>query len=359
MAGKLKFLKKIPKRVLLAVLLVFGIVGWLFFSRTRQEPIEFATVTRQDIQTVVSASGILAGKETVNLKFKSSGKLAYLKAKAGDKVKKGQAVAGLDTQDLSITLQQALNTLRDKQATAEKVLDEVKNHDKDETFAQKATRTTAEVARDNAYDSVRAAQRAFQDAVVISPITGIITQQTELSPGQFISPSDLVAQVTDFSEKLFLADVDETDIAKIKVGQKAEITLNTYADKVFTGTVSEILPQTKTASSGATTVTVKIKTDEKEIPAISGLNGQANIVISEAKDVLTLPQEAVVDEKYVLVESSRGPMKKEISLGIKSDADVEVKSGLQEGDRVVINPQQALMKNGSVKGIFGLFRPRR
>lgn len=351
MARKLKFLKKIPKKVLLAVLLVFGIAGWLFFSGAKQEPIEFATVARQDIQTVVSASGILAGKETVNLKFKSSGKLAYLKVKTGDKVKKGQAIAGLNTQDLSITLQQALNTLRDKQATAEKVLDEVKNHDKDETFTQKATRTAAEVARDNAYDAVRAAQRAFQDAAVISPIAGIVTQQAELSSGQFVSPSDLVAQVTNFSEKFFLADVDETDIAKIKVGQRAEIALNTHSDKIFTGTVNGILPQTKTASSGATTVTVKVKTNEAEIPSISGLSGQASIIVSEAKGVLALPQEAVVDESYVLIESAKWPVKKEISAGIKSDTHIEVKSGLNEGDKAVVNPHMFLGKEN--RGIFG------
>lgn len=351
MARKFKFLKRIPKGILLAAFLIFGVAGWLLFSRTRQEPIELATVTRQDIKTVVSASGILAGKETVNLKFKSSGKLAYLKVRAGDKVKKEQAVAGLDTQDLAITLQQALNTLRDKQATAEKVLDEVKNHDKDETFAQKATRTTAEAARDNAYDAVRAARRAFQDAAVVSPIAGIVTQQAELSPGQFVSPSDLVAQVTNFSEKIFLADVDETDIAKIKVGQSAEITLNTHSDKIFTGTVSEILPQAKTTASGATIVTAKIKTDEKEIPSISGLNGQANIIVSEAKGVLALPQEAVAEERYVLVDSAKGPVKKEISAGIKSDTHIEVKSGLNEGDKAVANPHMLLGKEN--RGIFG------
>lgn len=353
---------KITKIALIGMA-IFGIIsGWFFISRTKQEPIEFVSVKRQDIKTIVSASGVLTGKEQVSLKFKSSGKLAYLKVKTGDKVKRGQAIAGLDTQDLSITLQQALNTLRDKQATAEKVLDDVKGHDKDETFAQKATRTTAEVARDNAYDAVRAAQRAFQDAVIIAPFTGVVTQQADLSPGQFISPSDLIAQVTNFSEKFFLADVDETDITKVAVGQKAEITLNATGDKVLTGTVSEILPQTKTTTSGATTVTVKIKTNDKEIPAISGLNGQANIIVSEAQNALTVPQESLVDERYVLVESAGGPVKREVSIGIKSDIDVEVKSGLSEDDKVVASPQIISRKDASrniLKGVFRLLGPRR
>lgn len=317
---------------------------------------EFVTVGRQDIKTIVSASGILTGKETVNLKFKSSGKLVYLKVKTGDSVKRGQVIAGLDTQDLSITLQQALNTLRDKQATAEKVLDDVKNHDTDETFAQKATRTTAEVARDNAYDAVRTAQRAFQDIVIISPISGLVTDQAELVPGQFVSSGDLIAQVTNFSEKFFAADVDESDIVKIKTGQKAEITLNSYGDKIFAGKVWGILPQIKTATSGATTVTVKIKITDSQIEPISGLNGQASVIISEATSVLTIPQEALLDESHVLIFSPKGTIEREVSTGIKSDTDVEVISGLVESDKVIKNPQQVPGTSPGRNILRGIFR---
>lgn len=342
--------------------LLFGIVGWLFASRTKQEPIELVSVTRQDIKTVVSASGILAGKEIVNLKFKSSDKLAYLRIKTGDSVKRGQVMAELDTQDLSITLQQAQNTLRDKQATAEKILDDVKNHDKDETFAQKATRTTAEVARDNAYDAVRAAQRAFQDAILVAPISGIVTNQADLVPGQFVGSGDLIAQVTNFSEKFFAADVDEADIANIKTGQKAEITLNSYGDKIFAGKVLEILPQTKTVTSGATTVTVKIKITDSQIEPIYGLNGQASIIISEAVNVLAIPQEALIDESYVLIKNPQGIIRKQVATGIRSDTDVEITSGISEGDQIVKNPQQVPgtgQRRNILRGVFRILGPGR
>ncbi len=342
--------------VLVPVVILLGIFAWLLVARTRPEPIKFVPATRQDIKTVVSAPGILIGEETVNLKFKTSGKLTYLKVRAGDEVKKGQVIARLDTQDLAIALQQALNTLRDKQAAAEKILDEVKGHDKDETFAQKATRTTAEVARDNAYDAVRAAQRSFQDAVIVSPTGGIVTGQPELIPGQFVGSGDLIAQVTNFSEKFFAADVDEADIANVKIGQKAEITLNSYGDKVFAGTVSKILPQTKTATSGATTVTVKIKMKDSQIEPIQGLNGQASIIISEAVNALIIPQEALLDDSHVQIASPRGLIEREISTGIKSDTDVEVKLGLTEGDKVVKNPQQVPRADPARNILRGVFR---
>lgn len=339
-----KILKVLKKRVLklpviIVLVIILGLAGY-FLLRPGPKPLEYASVSRQDIKSVISASGILTGKETVNLKFKGTGKLAYLKVKTGDSVRKGQAIAGLDTQDLNITLQQALNTLRDKQAAAEKVLDDVKNHDTDETFAQKATRTTAEVARDNPYDAVRAAQRSFQDSVILSPISGIVTQQADLSPGQIVSSSDLIAQITNFSEILFSADVDEADIIKVKLGQKAEVTLNAYGDKVFSGKVKEILPQVKTTSSGATTVTVKISLTNPEIRPTYGLNGQASIIISESPNALVIPQEALIGDNEVLVKIDKRVIKKQVSLGIRSDTGVEVTSGLSENEEVVKNPEQ-------------------
>lgn len=339
-----KIFKVLKNRVLklpvIIILVIFSGVAGYFLLRPGPKPLEYASVSRQDLKSVISASGILTGKETVNLKFKGAGKLAYLKVKTGDTVKKGQAIAGLDTQDLSITLQQALNTLRDKQATAEKVLDDVKNHDTDETFAQKATRTTAEATRDNAYDAVRAAKRAFQDSVILSPINGIVTQQADLSPGQIVSSSDLVAQITNFSEIIFSADVDEADITKVKLGQKAEVTLNAYPDKVFAGKVKEILPQVKTTTSGATTIIVKISLDKSEIRPTYGLNGQVSIIISESPNTLVIPQEALVGGNEVFVKMGKKVVKRQVSLGIRSDTDAEVISGLSENEEVVKNPEQ-------------------
>lgn len=359
----LRFLRKrLLKTPVMVILIILLVLAGYFASRPGPKPLEYASVSRQDIKSVISASGILTGKETVNLKFKGAGKLAYLKVKTGDSVKRGQVIAGLDTQDLSITLQEAQNTLRDKQATAEKVLDDVKNHETDETFAQKATRTTAEVARDNAYDAVRAAQRAFQDSVILSPINGTVTQGADFSPGQIVSSSDLVAQITNFSEILFSADLDEADITRVKAGQKAEVTLNAYGDRVFAGKVKEILPQVKTTSSGATTVTVKISLINPEIRPVYGFNGQAGIIISESPNALVIPQEALIGDNEVFAKTDRRVIKKQVSLGIRSDSDVEVISGLSENEEVVKNPEQSPNQRSGqniFRGVFRLFGPPR
>lgn len=353
----LKSLKKLPKKYLyLGVILVSLAGGFFFFSnRNKKEPIQFVSVKKQSIQSTVSTSGVLAGKNTANLKFRSSGKLAYINVKVGDQVQSGQTIAGLDTQDLAITLQQAQNTLRDKQAIVDKIYDDLKNHSTDETLAQRQTRTTTEVARDNAYDTLKAAQRDFQDSVIISPISGTVTQVNFVS-GQSISTSDIISQVVDFSEVFFDADIDEADIGKITVGQKAQVSLNAYEGKVLTGNTNQLLPQTKTTSSGATVVTTRIKLDNPNINLIPNLNGQVNIITSEKDNALTIPLEALANDHTVLVRNQQGFRKTKVTEGIRSDTDVEILSGLKEGDTVIKNPSSVNLQRQGNNPFFRLGR---
>ena len=336
---KIPHILKLRKKriIILAVVIVIAIIGFNFFAKPKQAPMQFASAKLQDIKSTVSSSGNLTGKNVADLKFKSSGKLLYINVKVGDEVYAGEVIAGLDTQQLSIELQQAQNTLRDKQALVDKALDDVKNHASDETFTQRVTRTTAQVAKDNAVDNVKAAQRAFQDAVIISPITGLVTK-TPYIPGQVIG-SDAVAQVVDFSLIFFDTDIDEADIGKVSLGQKAEVTLDAYPDKVFEGVVDEIIPQTKQTSSGATVVTVRIKLDETPKNFINGLSGQSEIIISRAENVLIIPIEALGDNDVITLQSEKGQKKVKVTTGIQSDTDVQIKEGLQEGDKILLNPK--------------------
>lgn len=326
--------KKIVIAIVLGILAFWGINMLL---PKKQSNLQFADVKKGDISSIVSSSGTLTGKNVVDLKFKSGGKLAYINVKAGDQVTAGQVIAGLDTQQLSIDLQQAQNTLREKQAAAEKAEDEVKDHAKDETFSQKSTRTAAQAARDNAFDSVKEAQRAFRDAIITSPISGTVTQAPFI-PGQIVVSSDIVTQVADFSTLILETEIDESDIGKISLGQKSQVTLDAYPDKIFGGEVSEISPQTKTTSSGATVILTKINLEGSAISPVKGLSGQASIILAQAKDVLIIPLEALKEDNTVLIQTNDGLKTQKVTPGITSDTDVEIQEGLLENDKVLLNP---------------------
>lgn len=348
-----KILKLDRKKVVIFIVLILAVIlGFNFFGRKKPVPLQFAQVKKQDIRSSVSASGMLAGKNSANLRFKVPGKLTYVNVKTGDRVLAGEVIAGLDTQDLVITLQQAQNSLRDKQATVDKVLDDIHLFQYgnggfpnvgtgNETMTQRQLRTTAEVARDSAFDSIKSAQRAFQDDVIISPINGTVTQAIEI-PNQVVGVTDLIAQVVDDSEIYFDAEVDEADIDSVSLGQEAEVSLNTYPDQVLKGKVSQIMPHTKVASNGATVVIVRILMDKANIKNIPGLNGQASITVAKASSVLTIPVESVRSDNTVVVSGPRGLKSVPIKTGIRSDTDTEVQSGLSEGQEIVLNPPSGI-----------------
>lgn len=339
------------------------------FTRPKTPKFELAQVKKGDIKATVSASGSLAGKNTANLKFKGGGKLAYINVKTGDRIRAGQTIASLETQDLTIALNQANNNLRDKQVTLNKVLDDihlaqygnggfVNVGSSNETETQKQTRTSAEVARDNAYEAVKEAQRKFNDAVIITPFAAVVTE-VNIFPGQFVT-GDTAIQVIDDSVVLFDAEVDEADAGKVKVDQEVETTLDAFPDQIFKGKVSEILPQTKLTSANATVAIAKVLIDHLPDNVVFGLNGQASIITQEAKNVLTVPAEALGEENQVFVQKEKGVEPVQVEVGISSDTDVEIKNGLHEGDKVVLNPPSQIQQpRNPLSFIFRITRGRR
>jgi RND family efflux transporter MFP subunit len=339
--------------------LIAVIVGLIFFinSRNKAPTLETVQVQRGNVKATVSASGSLTGKNTVDLKFKSGGKLASLAFKAGDSIEKGQQVASLDVQQLSIDLQQAQNTLRDKQATVDKVINDIHLSQygnggfsnigtANETETQKQTRVAAEAARDSAVDTVKEAGTALQDAVIFAPISGVVTKADPI-PGQNVAVTDLIAQIVDDSEIKFNADVDEGDISKVSVGQQVDFTLNAYPDRTFMGVVEQITPTTKTTTSGATVVPVKIGFNAAGINFVAGLNGDVNIITSQAQNVLVIPSESLKEDNTVIVKKGNGSLEQRpVEPGVRSDTQVEIKSGLYEGERVVTNPPAQLPQSG-------------
>jgi HlyD family secretion protein len=340
---------RIPRRrylILIAVILIILYLLWPKGGKT--EAVQFAQVKKQDIATTISASGVLDGQNDVALHFNSGGKLAYLNFKQGDSIDKGTQVAGLDVQALQINLQQAQNNLNNAQAAVDKVLDDIHLNQygnggfaqvgsSQETETQRQTRIAAQTARDNAADSVKSAQRAFQDAVLYAPLSGIVVQSKPV-PGQNVTVADTIIQIADNTKIIFAADVDEADLGSVSIGQPVTVSLNAYPSQTFNGTVSEVSPVTKTTTSGATVVTVKIDLQNPPTNFVVGLNGQADIKTKQASNVLTIPIDALRDDNTVYIQDGKTFKAVPVQTGIQSDTDVQITGGLTEGQNVVINP---------------------
>ena len=349
----------IPRRRYLIIGAVILILIYFFWPKGNgNQKVEYTQVTRQNIASVVSASGTLDGKNDVALHFNSGGKLAYVNFKQGDPIRRGDQVAGLDVQALNISLQQAENNLRSAQASVDKIVDDIHLNQygnggfgqvgsSQETEAQRQTRTAAEATRDNAVDAVKAAQRAYQDAVLYAPLSGVVVKADPV-PGQNVTVADTIIQIADNSQVVFVVDVDESDISNISIGQPVDVTLNAYPNQTFKGSVVEISPVTKTTTSGATVVTVKVGIDNPPANFVVGLNGQADIKTKQANNVLTIPIDALRDDNTVYIKDGSGFKAVPVKTGIKSDTDVEVTEGLSDNQQIVKNPEAVKTSKSSL-----------
>lgn len=339
---------KIPKKfIVIGLVIVLLAGGFFFFLRPKQEKVETATITRKDLKSTISASGNLTGVSSFDLKFRINGKIVSLSAKAGDQVSSGQLLASLDNRDQIVALTQAKNNLRDKQAQADKTLDDIHLFQYgmggfglvgtgNETMTQRALRTQAEVSRDNAFDSLKSAQKDLEDTLIIAPSQGVVTQ-VPASLNQYVSTQDAVIRMSDTSLNFFEAEVDEADIGKISIGQRAQVSLDAYPDKVFEGEVKEIQPFTKSSASGAMVVTVRIQLQQMDQPFMQGLSGQVDIILQEAKNALVVPLEAIKEDNTVTIKKDNRLQKQKIKKGLQSEEEVEVLEGLSEGEHVYLN----------------------
>ncbi|MBI4033141.1 MAG: efflux RND transporter periplasmic adaptor subunit [Candidatus Blackburnbacteria bacterium] len=345
--------KSIGGKRLSVLLLIILILGWRFIAtRPTEWRLETTEIQRGELVESISASGEVKADETANLSFQTSGQLTWVGVKEGDRVTQGQVIAKLDTVALSVAYRQALNNYRDKQALAEKAEDDVKGHEADETFAQKATRTTAQVARDNAYDSVRAAEHALRLATITSPFGGLVTEANPAYWGVNITPGTANYTIVNPDTVYFSAEVNEVDVTKVSPEQKVLVRLDAYPNEVFDSAVGQVAFQSTTTSTGATAYEVRVSLPKNTNFRFKvGMNGDAEFTLETKEDVLLLPATAAIEEKnqtYIwVVDSNNRAQKVAVKTGSSSVNNIEITSSLSAGAKVVTRPPAGI-KSGDV-----------
>jgi len=364
---------------------------------------ETAMVIRRTLSSTVLATGAVrpqVGAE-VRVGARISGKVDHLYANIGDLVKKGQIIAELESDDLAATVAQrqaelqvaeaklsAVKTLGPKEI--EKAEAEVSQWQATKILTKKDLRRqeellkkdfTSQQSRDQAQEQlsvtearlaaalkaldlartkyredlkqtraeVKRAKAALANAkvklsyaTITAPIAGVIasvaTQEGEtvaagLNAPTFVTIIDLYRIQVD-------AFVDETDIGKVKVGQKTLFTVDTYPNKDFTGTVAAIYPKAVVQDNVVNyDVVIDISSPFKDLLR-PDMTASVTIYQKERKGVLMIPRQAVIREagrKFAMVQSVDGsPRKKTVKTGISSGAKIEIVSGLNEGDTVLL-----------------------
>jgi Cu(I)/Ag(I) efflux system membrane fusion protein len=186
-----------------------------------------------------------------------------------------------------------------------------------------------------------------------SPAGGVVLEKKAVAGMRFM-PGEMLYQIADVSSVWVLADVFERDIAQLKAGQKVKVAINAYPEKTFSGTIAYIYPTLKAETR---TVPVRI-----ELPNPGGLLKPAmyasvELAVGGGGKVLTVPLSAVIDSgmrQIVLLQKAAGRFEpREVKLGARSDAHVEVREGLAEGDAVVVAANFLIDAESNLKAALG------
>ncbi|OGM76531.1 hypothetical protein A2210_02470 [Candidatus Woesebacteria bacterium RIFOXYA1_FULL_40_18] len=344
---------------------------WYLVSRGNKNEVTYQTmaVTKGTIVSTVSASGQILTSNLVNVSTQATGVVKAVYVKNGDKVYAGQKIAEI-TLDSDGTLANAKawtslvsaqngvnsanNSYRSTQASLQKVYEDIKGHDSDETLAQKETRTKAEVSNDNAYDQLKSAQANLASAglsyrqsspVITAPMTGTVDNIT-LASGMVLSnssssttalSSNRIAVITSQANPIATFTVSEVDVSRVRQGQKATITLDSISDKTFTGKVLTV-DKIGTVSSGVTNYPVVIGFDTSTPEILPNMAVTANIILQTKTDILIVPSSAITSQngEYIAKTLKNGQeVDVAVEVGISSDTQTEIVLGLSEGEIVI------------------------
>jgi macrolide-specific efflux system membrane fusion protein len=311
-------------------------------------------VTTGDVSDDVAATGTMASTASYGLAFGSPAHLAAatassatsqttwtvkdVKVAVGDTVKAGQTLATASTTDLQRDLanaRSALNSAAIQLAIAQDSVDAAT------TTAQTRQATmslnNAQTQVTNAHKTVNDLLDQIRLATLKSPIDGVVTT-VAISKGLSAPSGDAI--VIDSTTLQVTADVAETDVASISVGQLANVTVSAVSAQL-TGKVTAIAPTAAAASTNGSVVSYPVTISVTGAPKTvrTGMSASITITIDSATNVLTVPSAALrgtAGNYSVLIMNATGePTAQAVQVGLVTNTTAEIKSGLTEGQRVV------------------------
>ncbi|OGH02508.1 MAG: hypothetical protein A2798_02565 [Candidatus Levybacteria bacterium RIFCSPHIGHO2_01_FULL_37_17] len=325
------------KRLLVPVIIVILVTTFLLLPKNGQE-ILTEQVSKKDIAKTVSVTGDVDADTSVNLTFKTAGKLVYLGAKEGDFIEAYQTIATLDQQTALKSLKGSLLDYSIQRNTFESTQDTYQDRKPYQALNDEMKRILEnnQYNLDKAINSVELQELSRRESILTTPIAGIVTRADVKVAGVNITTATTYT-VTDPSSLNFKMEVDEADIGKVVDGQEVKITFDSFPDSEINLAIDSIDFVSHKTLSGGNAFYVKAQIQDPSKYRV-GMSGNADIIIDKRSSVLTVNISSIFDDNFVYVEKNGKFEKRKIKLGLESDIDAEVLSGLSLGEKVALDP---------------------
>ncbi|MGI9526521.1 MAG: efflux RND transporter periplasmic adaptor subunit [Weeksellaceae bacterium] len=372
------------------VIIALAVAGYFYWRGGESTIIEAETITTKkgEITTMITATGTIEPINQVDVGTQVSGTIEKIYVDYNSEVKQGQILAELDKTNLTAALTQA-------QAAYDNALSQ-KNYAQT-VYARQKTLYDNQVISKSDYDDalyslqtakgtvtqrlsdLQSARTNLGYANIYSPINGVVLSK-DIEEGQTVAASystpTLFTIAQNLEEMQVEADVDEADIGSVEVGQRVEFTVDAYVGETFNGEVTQVRLN-PTETSNVVTYTVIIKADNKDLKLKPGLTATVSIYTMELNDVLTTQSKALnfspdvemlnqYNQQHGLPSNSdqntnaehtvwvlgegKSIKPKTVSIGASDGVNVQILSGVEEGEELVYSLKNVSAAKGPASG---------
>lgn len=305
-------------RALAALLLAPLALGACKGKQEKAPELETVAVERRSITVDAEATGVVEPINIVEVKSKASGMITRMTVETGDQVKPGDLLVQVDTRDVQnqynqaeADLQSALANLQvttaQKRRSDEMFKARVITAQENEAASLQATQAQGQVVRARA--NLDLAKQRLEDATVTAPVAGTIIEKT-VSLGQVITSATgafgggtTLLKMADLGRVRVRALFNETDIGQINAGQQANVVVDAYPNRPFSGQVEKIEPQA-VVQQGVTLFPVLVNLDNTEGLLKPGMNGEVSVLVNQLDNVLAVPVDAVRNMREAVTTAS-------------------------------------------------------
>ena len=369
--------------ILLGLAVAAGAAYYFFSSNNKQETTYLTeSVTRGNVEKTVVASGSVESVNEVDVGAQASGKITKLYAKLGQEIKKGEMIADIDstTQINTLNTKKAALVSYQAQLKAKKTAYDIalSSYNRlSKLYSQKATSldsvNTAKSTLDNAKAEMEAIEANIKQAEIevntaetnvgytkiTAPMDGTVIS-VPVSEGQTVNANQTtptIVTIADLSKMKIKPEISEGDITKVKAGQEVSFTILSDSQTVYHSVIDSVDPANTTTSDSSSTSSSTSSSSSSTTSAIYyyanvlidnpdrtlriGMTTENNIKIANAKDVLLVSNMAIQKrdgKSFVNVLNDKNqPEQREVETGVQNDFKTEIKSGLNEGEKVIVS----------------------
>lgn len=344
---------KKTKYISITVLVLAVIIAVLFYNKAKMKadtanlkfdsyPVTISKVEKKQVTKNLELVGTIQANNDVAIIAEAQGRVVKINAEVGDYKTAGSVLIQIDD-ELKLASMKAARVSYEKSK---------KDYERFQALYKGNSVTDSQLeATKLAYQSAETqyivAKRQYEDTKVTTPISGVVTSRL-VDIGNYVKMNTPVANVVDISKLKVYVNVSESDVFKMRVGDKVEITTEVYPGVVFNGKIATISSKADEAHTYPVEVDLP---NSKQHPLKAGMFGKANFVSLTKGDALLIPREALVgsikDPEVFVVENNTAKLVK-LVIGNTYDNYLEVISGLKEGQDIVVNGQNNIEDNGKV-----------